>query len=46
MWKLIITKLFCHHKWLTHNTKQNYRSDETTEVLICQECGKIKILRY
>lgn len=46
MWKLIITKLFCHHKWQNHNTKQNYRSDEITEVLICQNCGKIRILKY
>ena len=46
MWKLIITKLFCHHKWATHTKDVNFRTQDTTEILICQDCGKIKILKY
>ena len=46
MWNLIITKLFCHHKWRTHAKDTNFRTQETVEVLICPDCGKIKIIKY
>ena len=62
MWELIITKLFCHHKWVTHSKENNFAEEQsissmfrngiqserfkTVEILICTECGKIKILKY
>jgi hypothetical protein len=50
-------KLFCCHKWNVHNTIEFKRKIEYTngtnkniqrikEVLICTECGKIKIIEY
>jgi len=53
MWKSIIEKLFCTHSWKSH-AKNIYRfdclngnkSEQTTEVLICEKCGKIKQISY
>lgn len=47
MMKHIITKLFCKHRWISH-AKQFYynRTDSNVEILICEECGKIKQIEY
>lgn len=47
--------MFCSHKWKSH-TKKSYEWNEkgdmintvsnTIEVLICEECGKIKKIKY
>ncbi len=53
MWKTIIEKLFCTHSWKSHaknlypsNSVNNNRFEQTTEVLICQKCGRIKQINY
>ncbi len=40
-------KLFCHHKWESH-AKQHYnnRMPSTMEQLVCQKCGKVKLIEY
>lgn len=53
MWKKIIDKLFCNHKWNSH-AKNCYsngefnagRIESTSEILICEKCGKIKQINY
>ena len=53
MWKKIVDKLFCTHKWSSH-AKNLYpstaingnRMEQTVEVLICEKCGKIKQIMY
>ena len=53
MWKKIVDKLFCTHKWGSH-AKNLYpstaingnRMEQTVEVLICEKCGKIKQINY
>lgn len=63
----IIDKLFCKHKWKTHNkVKYNWvekvplrgteyyylpqyqeqKFSEITEILICDNCGKVKKIDY
>lgn len=46
MYKAMIAKWFCLHKWQTHAKHYNYRTEETVEIIICQNCGKIKTLEY
>jgi len=54
MWKSLVNKLFCAHNWETHNKRDKdivYSGDrivtvETTEILKCTKCGKIKKLTY
>lgn len=49
----MIEKLFCTHSWKSH-AKNIYRFDylnnnkyeQTTEILICEKCGKIKQINY
>lgn len=53
MWKKVVDKLFCTHKWSSH-AKNLYpstaingnRMEQTVEVLICEKCGKIKQIMY
>lgn len=53
MWNKIISKLFCLHSWKPF-AKSNYRFDylngnkteQTTEIIICDKCGKIKTINY
>ncbi len=53
MWKTIINKLFCLHQWKSH-AKSTYRfdylngnkSEQITEIIICDKCGKIKQINY
>lgn len=53
MWKKIVSKLFCLHQWESH-AKNLYSSElrnggheeKTLEVMICKNCGKIKIIHY
>lgn len=45
MWLIIIGKLFCMHEWKSHAKKENHYT-ETTEVLICENCGKVKVIKY
>lgn len=54
MWKKFISKIFCLHKWETHAKVEREAlyiqnrvvNTESTEILICTECGKIKKLVY
>ena len=54
MWKKIVDKLFCTHKWNSHAKapKKLYWDGELNipsgniEVLICEKCGKIKQINY
>lgn len=53
MWKKILDKLFCTHKWNSHakNLYSNQlnnggREEKTLEILICDKCGKIKQINY
>lgn len=53
MWRKIVEKLFCTHKWESH-AKNLYsrelncggREEKTLEILICQKCGRIKQIMY
>ena len=51
----LFEKLFCKHKWKSHNKEKrqifNYHTNMTEreftrEILICECCGKIKTLEY
>lgn len=54
----LFKKLFCLHKWKLHSKKEyewkervvgslyNETVSQTVEILICQECGKIKNIKY
>jgi len=54
----IFQKLFCKHKWKSHSKKEmrveyfnRYNQprgerDFTKEVLICENCGKVKTIEY
>ena len=53
MWKKIVDKLFCTHKWSSHSKNlypstaiNGNRMEQTVEVLICEKCGKIKQIMY
>ena len=53
MWKKIVDKLFCTHKWnsIAKNIYPSVmlngnRVEQTIEVLICDKCGKIKQINY
>lgn len=53
MWKKLADKLFCRHTWKSH-AKNIYpsvmlngnRNEQTIEILICENCGKIKQIYY
>ncbi len=43
MWKLIISKIFCHHKWEELHINGSYPT--TTKYLYkCTECGKFETI--
>lgn len=48
----ILRKMICFHKWTSHNRTEEHHSSSlqqgtiVREVLICSECGKIKIIQY
>ncbi len=49
----IFEKMFCKHKWKSHakdrmtaSNMLGYEKVFDREVLICQHCGKIKIIEY
>lgn len=52
--KKILEKLLCNHKWIDHAKVErecapsfiNGRIESTTEILICEKCGRIKKLIY
>lgn len=52
--KKILEKLLCNHVWKNHakttsNLLQGYRVEgtiSTTEILICEKCGRIKKIVY
>lgn len=46
MWKRIIDKFFCLHDYKLWAKNTEYYSHVTTEILICKNCGKVKILKY
>jgi len=46
MIKRIIDKFICLHKWNSHAVNADYRANRTTEVLICEHCGKINKIEY
>lgn len=49
MWKRIIDKFLCLHRWESWTKVQDYQDYRTstyTDILICKECGKIKIIKY
>lgn len=46
MWKRIIDKFLCLHRWESWTKVQDYRASTYTDILICKECGKIKIIKY
>lgn len=53
MWKNIIDKLFCLHSWKSiakniypNNWANGNRYEQTTEVFVCQKCGKFKQINY
>ena len=43
MWKLIISKLFCHHQWEELHIN-NSHPGMTKYLYKCTECGQIKIV--
>ena len=57
MLKRLFEKWTCKHSWKSHNKQEftrkgidqyghKYNHDYTKEVLICENCGKIKIMQY
>lgn len=51
MWKKLIEKLLCMHKWQVHETVRIFETPEakypvsSSQVLICEHCGKIKQIK-
>lgn len=43
MWKLVITKIFCHHNWEELHANHSYPG-MTKYLYKCTECGKIKTI--
>ena len=46
MIKKFIEKYICLHKWDRHAMNTDYRINKTTEILICNKCGKIHKIEY
>lgn len=46
MIKRFIEKYMCLHKWNRHAYTNDYRTNSTNEVLICENCGKITKINY
>lgn len=43
MWKLIISKIFCHHEW--EELHNNFSYPGVSKYLyVCNKCGKTKII--
>lgn len=46
MWKRLTEKYLCLHSWKSWASNTDYRSTITTEMVVCEKCGKIKRLEY
>jgi hypothetical protein len=48
----IMRKMFCFHRWKSHNNTTEHHSSPTTqgdvirEILVCENCGRIKQIQY
>ena len=47
MWKQIIDKIFCKHKFTNVYKKEAFTNNNTTVLIyICDICGKIEIIKF
>lgn len=51
-WQRVMRKTFCFHKWKSHNNTTEHHSSPTMqgdtirEILVCDNCGKIRQIQY